>query len=76
MNVQVRACDGLLAPYRAEHHQTSPDTTKIGPDRVLAGQGPIWLVWQVKDSNRERHQPTDLQKSARDVLTSNYSPSA
>ncbi len=57
----------------AVHNRTGQRSTA---DRVYAGQGPIWLVWRVKDSNLGRHQPTDLQNSARDVPTSNHSPSA
>jgi hypothetical protein len=59
--------------------RTTPNTAGLDKDRPLTAsllvRGPIWLVWRVKDSNLGRHQPTDLQNSARDALTSNYSPS-
>jgi hypothetical protein len=36
---------------------------RSAPDLIRTGQGPIWLVWRVKDSNLGRHQPTDLQSA-------------
>jgi hypothetical protein len=43
-------------PGSTEHSRTRQ---RSAPDRVNAGQRPIWLVWRVKDSNLGRHQPTE-----------------
>lgn len=52
-------------PQTAGHHRTQ---RRSAFDHVRAGQGPIWLVCRVKDSNLGRRTPTDLQSVAAPIL--------